>query len=98
MFDAELHIALVVDTAGVRELVGLEPHQSCGLAGAVLKLAHDLIIHWTSLTVDQLLVTPAQTISDTASGHVHTIDILVINTDHQHQWVSYLDILCHQSL
>ena len=82
MFDAQLDIALVVDTACVGELVGLEPDQGRGLAGAVLKLSHDLLVHGAALAIDQVLVTPAQTISDWAAGDVHAVDILIINADH----------------
>ena len=98
MFDAELDIALVVDTAGVRELVGLEPDQGRGLAGAVLELPHDLIVHGTPLGVDQVLVTPAQSVPDAAAGHVHPVDVLVIDTDHQSQRIANLHILRHQTL
>ena len=64
MLDAELDVTLVVDTAGVGKLVGLEPHQGCGLAGAVLELSHDLIVHRAALGVDETLVTPAQAVPD----------------------------------
>ena len=47
VLDAELDVALVVDTAGVGELVRLEPHQGGRLPRAVLELAHDLVIHGT---------------------------------------------------
>ena len=98
MLDAELHIALVVDAAGVGELVRLEPHQGRGLAGAVLKLPHDLLVHGASLSVDEVLVAPAQPVPDGAAGDVHPVDILVINADHQSQGVTNLDILRHQTL
>ncbi len=48
MSDAEPDVALVVDGGGVRELVSLEVDQSGRLAHAVLELAHDLTINWTS--------------------------------------------------
>ena len=98
VFDAQLDIALVVDTAGVGELVRLEPDQGRGLAGAVLELSHDLLVHGTPLAIDEVLVTPAKTIPDRAAGDVHPIDILVINADHQGERVSNLDILSHQAL
>ena len=47
VFNAELDVALVVDAAGVGELVRLEPHQGGRLPRAVLELAHDLVIHGT---------------------------------------------------
>ena len=47
MLDAELDVALVVDAAGVGELVRLEPHQGGRLPRAVLELTHDLVIHGT---------------------------------------------------
>lgn len=43
--DAEPHIALVVHRCCVRELMCLEMHRCCRLAGTVLKLAHDLSIY-----------------------------------------------------
>jgi hypothetical protein len=46
--DAEPDVALVVDGGGVRELVSLEVNQGGRLAHAVLELAHDLTINWTS--------------------------------------------------
>jgi len=46
--DAEPDVALVVDGGGVRELVSLEVDQGGRLAHAVLELAHDLTINWTS--------------------------------------------------
>ena len=64
MLDAQFHVALIIDTAGVRKLVSLEPDQGRGLGGAVLELAHDLVVHGTSLRVDELLVAPAETISN----------------------------------
>ena len=98
MLDAELHIALVVDAAGVGELVRLEPHQGRGLAGAVLELPHDLVVHGTPLRVDQVLVAPAQAVPDGAAGDVHPVDVLVIDADHQSKRIANLDILGHQSL
>ena len=98
MLDAELDIALVVDTAGVGELVGLEPHQGGGLAGAVLELSHDLLVHRAALGVDETLVTPAQPVPDGAAGDVHPVDVLVVDADHQSQGVADLDVLGHQTL
>ena len=49
MSDAEPDVALVVDGRSVRELVGLEVDQGGRLAHAVLELAHDLTIDWTSV-------------------------------------------------
>ena len=98
VLDAELDIALVVDAGGVGKLVSLEPHQGGGLAGAVLKLSHDLLVHGAALGVDETLVAPAQTVPHRAAGHVHAVDVLVVNADHESQGVAYLDILGHQSL
>ena len=47
--DTKPDVALVVDRGSVGELVGLEVDQRCGLAGAVLKLSHDLPIKWTPI-------------------------------------------------
>ena len=98
VLDAELHITLVVDTAGVGKLVSLEPHQGRGLAGAVLELPHDLIVHGAALGVDETLVAPAQTVPDGAARDVHPVDVLVVDADHQSQGVADLDVLGHQTL
>ena len=98
VFNAELDVALVVDAAGVGELVCLEPHQGGGLAGAVLELPHDLIVHRAALGVDETLVAPAQAVPDGAARDVHPVDVLVVNADHQSQGVADLDVLGHQTL
>lgn len=76
MLDAELHIALVVDRAGVGELVCLELHKGCGLARGVLQLPHDLVVLWTPLVVDQALLAPAEAVTHEALRHMHPIDVL----------------------
>ena len=98
MLDAELDVALVVDTAGVGELVGLEPHEGRGLARAVLELPHDLCVQGAALAVDEVLVAPAEAVPHGAAGHVHPVDVLVVDADHEGQGVSDLDILGHESL
>ena len=98
MFDAELDIALVVDAAGVGELVRLEPHQGRGLAGAVLELPHDLGVQGAALAVDEVLITPPEAVPHGAARHVHPVDVLIIDADHEGQRVSNLDILGHESL
>ena len=98
VLDAELDIALVVDAAGVGELVGLEPHQGRGLAGAVLEFPHDLGVQGATLAVDEILITPSEAVPHSAARHVHTVDILIIDADHEGQGVSNLDILGHESL
>ena len=98
VLDTELHVALVVDAGGVRELVSLEPHQGSRLAGAVLELSHDLLVHGATLGVDEALVAPAETVPDGAAGDVHAVDVLVVNADHESQGVANLDILRHQPL
>ena len=98
VLDTELHIALVVDAAGVGKLVGLEPHQGRGLAGAVLELPHDLLVHGAALGIDEALVTPAQAVPHGAAGHVHAVDVLVVDADHQCQGVANLDVLRHETL
>ena len=45
VLDAKLDIALVVDTAGIGELMSLESDYSSGFAAAVLKLLHDFVVH-----------------------------------------------------
>ena len=80
MLDAQFHVALIIDTAGVRKLVSLEPDQGRGLWGAVLELAHDLVVHGTSLRVDELLVAPTETISNWAACDMHSIDILQVES------------------
>ena len=98
VLDAELDIALVVDAAGVGELVGLEPHQGCGLTRAVLELPHDLCVQGAALTVDEVLVAPPEPVPHGAAGHVHPVDILIVDADNKGQGVTDLDILGHESL
>ena len=98
VLDAELDVALVVDAAGVGELVGLEPHQGRGLARAVLELPHDLRVQGAALAVDEVLVAPAEPVPHGAAGHVHPVDVLVVDADHEGQGISDLDVLGHESL
>jgi len=98
MLDAELDVALVVHRGGVRELVRLESDEGSALAGGVVELAHNLVIHRAPFLVDKVLFTPAEPVPDQAVSHVHAVYSLVVNADGKGEGVPNLDVLRDVSL
>ncbi|KAH9399188.1 hypothetical protein TYRP_018096 [Tyrophagus putrescentiae] len=93
----EPHIALVVDGAGVGELVGVKGDLGAGQISSIFKGAHYFAIHGAAIVVDQRLLAPVEAVADQAVRYLHAkfgkFVTLLLNADAQTELVADFDVL-----
>lgn len=85
-------VTLIVNGCSVRELVSREGDRGFCSVAVVREWAENLLIQRASVAVNQPLLAPSNTISHEAVGDVKAVGILLVDVNHQLEWIADLDV------